>query len=83
MSFLLAAGAFLLDGDDLFAGDGRARLGRIQADYGQLFTHVGFVVSLEAGSAFAGFHDGNAEQTAAIHYYSNNPIHHATSLVRP
>ena len=65
MSFLPAAGALILDGDDLFAGDGRLRLRRIQAHYGPLFTHVCFVVSLEAGIAFTGFHDGNTEQKAA------------------
>ncbi|MCX8254979.1 protein of unknown function [Beijerinckiaceae bacterium RH AL1] len=51
ISFLPAAGALILDGDDLFAGDGRQRLRRIQADYGPLFTHVGSVSSSNASAS--------------------------------
>ncbi|MCX8254987.1 MAG: hypothetical protein OTI36_13495, partial [Beijerinckiaceae bacterium] len=45
MSFLPAAGALILDEDDLLAGDGRLRLRRIQADYGLPFLKAGIALT--------------------------------------
>jgi hypothetical protein len=64
LSYMPAAGALVLDDEDLFAGEGLRHLRRIQAGYGPLFTNVGFVVCLEAGIAVTGFHDGNLAQKA-------------------
>lgn len=62
LSYMAAAGALVLDDEDLFAGEGLLHLRRMQANYGPLFTHVGFVVCLEAGIAVTGFQDGNLSQ---------------------
>ncbi len=64
MSFLPASGALELDGFDLFSGPGPDTLRRIEQAYGPLAQHVGYVVSLGAGLAITGFHDGNDAQRA-------------------
>jgi hypothetical protein len=64
LSYMPAAGALVLHDEDLFAGEGLLHLRRMQASYGPLFTHVGFVLCLDAGIAFTGFHDGNLAQKA-------------------